>query len=116
MVDEPLERKPKRYTAHLSSTAEPSGTTDFLISTTANHWLPAIISLVGGLLFGAMSGMASWINVVADQKGYAVAFAVTGVVCSFLPLGLVQLILHWMDAPLRRVAEQDSSTPKRKCV
>ena len=108
-MDEPLEREPKRYTAHLSSTAEPSGTTDFLLSTTANKWLPAIISLVGGLLIGTMFGMASWINGVADQKGYAVAFAVTGAVCSFLPLLLVKLVLHWVDAPLRRVAEQEHS-------
>ena len=101
MVDEPLDREPKHHSVNLSSTVPAMGTTDFLVSKAANRWLPVIISLVGGLLIGAMFGMAAWISALAGQTGYVVAFALTGAICSFLPLGLVKLALWWADAPLR---------------
>ena len=109
MVDEPLEREPKHHTVNLSSTVPTPGTTVLPVSEGANRWLPILISLVGGLLIGAMFGMAAWISATDNQTGYVIAFALTGGICTFLPLCIVKLVLRWTDAPLRTADPQEHS-------
>ena len=85
-------------------------TTDFLVSRAANRWIPPIAALAGGLLLGVMFGVAAWVSASSGQTGYAVAFAVTGASCSFLPLVVVKLALWWVDTPLQAAAKRDRST------
>ena len=56
---------------------------------------------MGGFLIGSLFALAVLVSVAARDWKYAIAFAVTGVICTLLPLGLVKLIMWWADAPVR---------------
>ena len=62
-------------------------------------WLPVILSLAGGLIVGSMFAVASWTLAADGQTSYAVAFGLSALACSLLPLTIVKLALSWADRP-----------------
>ena len=51
--------------------------------------------------------MAAWASFVAKAHSYAIAFGVTGPLCTFLPLIFVKLTMPWADRPFRTTREQE---------
>ena len=102
MVEESFEGQPP--------SAHPTTQSDGAVQTISGRvlkWAPIAISLAGGFLIGSLFALAALVSFANKEWSYFVAFVITGVICTFLPLGLVKLIMWWADEPLRSSAESD---------